>query len=202
MQIEYSLLSSDRCVIAPHTDFRQYEVSQRPYHFASTPPTCHRLLCFTMLLSSIPSSYSACGPAGQSCWVTINHSERPVLTLSSERAGTSNPNVRLPWNICTPNRLEQQGVTSSCKATFHQGADTGLGWHTQAGWHARYWGTPMRRHGHYMSLLLGEEACSLVNTKGKPVVSKGSVIMLMKMTYWTQPQKWLVKEKDVNENQY
>lgn len=53
--ISSHLWASNRCVIAFHRSFRLYEVSQRPYYFTSTPPTCHKLFCFTIFPFSLPA---------------------------------------------------------------------------------------------------------------------------------------------------
>lgn len=132
--------------------------------------------------------------------MTVNHSEGPALILASERTGTSSHTVRLPRNIRTSHKLEQQGATSSWAPTFHQGGDTGLGWsQSTSGRHGQVGKPGIVRHPWEVMVI----ACHVFwgkkhfffNKKGKPAVYKGSVMMLMKMTYCNQALKWLLKEK-------
>lgn len=112
-------------MIAFHRSFRLYEVSQRPYYFASTPPTCHKLFCFTMFPFSLPAVLILLAD------LQVDPAKCLLITqkdLSQRRAGTSNHNTGLPIpEICTPDKLEQQQVSFSCTATSARG-DAGLGW--------------------------------------------------------------------------
>lgn len=182
--ISSHLWASNRCLIAFHRSFRLYEVSQRPYYFASTPPTCHKLFCFTMFPFSLPAVLILLAD------LQVDPAKCLLITqkdLSPRRAGTSNHNTGLPIpEICTPDKLEQQQVSFSCTATCQQ--EVMLGWgglrgSEVPGWPARYCGMPVGGHGCWMPLFLREEAYRLAGKQDKPAFSRGSAIMHIKIIH-------------------
>lgn len=138
--------------------------------------------------------------------MTVNHSEGPALILASERTGTSSHTVRLPRNICTPHKLEQQGATSSWTPTFHQGGDTGLGWsQSTSGRHRQVGKTGTVRHPWEVMVI----ACHVFWGKKHFFLIRKVNQQFTKEVWWcswrwhavTRHRNDFWKKKDANDNQ-
>lgn len=185
--ISSHLWASNRCLIAFHRSFRLYEVSQRPYYFASTPPTCHKLFCFTMFPFSLPAVLILLADlqVDPAKWLLITQKD---LYSPSLHGG-------LVWAIIIWDYLylkylhtwqARAEVSFSCTATCQQ--EVMLGWgglrgSEVPGWPARYCGMPVEGHGCWMLRFLREDAYRLAGKQDKPAFSRGSAIMHVKMIH-------------------